>query len=322
VRRLEALPEVAKAGGVSDLPLRSVNGLRFVLEGEELEANLRPNAEFRVVTDGYFDVMSIPLIKGRGFTTFDDNESVQVAMVNQAWVDRHANGRDPIGMRFRLGNGNQGALWEVVGVVGNVKMQSLDLGVREAIYLHHLQAAGNNMTFVFQTTAEPGPVLEKARQIVAQVDPDQPAFGLATMDGVVAGSVAERRVLMWMVSLFGVLALVLAGLGVFGVLSFRVRQRNREIGIRLALGATPGSVVQLVLRDGFRLGAIGVGVGVAGAFFSTRVLESMLFGVERFDPVVMSGVAGLALLVAVAGGVLPARRAARVDPLETLKAEG
>jgi ABC-type antimicrobial peptide transport system permease subunit len=178
------------------------------------------------------------------------------------------------------------------------------------------------MTFVFRTTAEPGAVLEKARQIVAQVDPDQPAFGMTTMDGVVATSVAERRVLMWMVSLFGVLALVLAGMGVFGVLSFRVRQRSREIGIRLALGATPRSVIRLVLGDGMRLGVVGVGVGMVGAFFSTRVLESMLFGVERFDPLVLAGVSGLALLVAVAGGILPAQRAARVDPLETLKAEG
>jgi predicted permease len=322
IRKLEALPEVAEAGGVSNLPLRSVNGIRFVLEGEEVAANERPNAEFRVVSGRYFDVMSIPLLRGRQFTTFDEQGVPPVAVVNQAWVDRHAQGRDPIGMRFRLGNGNNGQLREIVGVVGNVTMQALDLGVREAIYLNHLQAAGNNMTFVFRTTAEPGLVLEKARQIVVQVDPDQPAFGMTTMDGVVATSVAERRVLMWMVSLFGVLALVLAGMGVFGVLSFRVRQRSREIGIRLALGATPRSVVRLVLGDGMRLGVIGVGVGMVGAFFSTRVLESMLFGVERFDPLVLAGVSGLALLVAVAGGILPARRAALVDPLETLKAEG
>jgi len=319
IRRLEALPEVSRAGGVSDLPLRSVNGLRFVLEGEEVAANERPNAEFRVVSNGYFDVMSIPLLRGRQFTTFDTPDVPQVAIVNQAWVDRHAQGGDPIGMRFRLGNGNNGQLREIVGVVGNVKMQSLDVGVREAMYLPHLQAAGNNMTFVFQTTAEPGIVLEKARQIVSLVDPDQPAFGMGTMDGVVATSIAERRVLMWMVSLFGVLALVLAGLGVFGVLSFRVRQRSREIGIRLALGATPRSVVRLVLGDGMRLAVIGVGVGMVGAFFSTRVLESMLFGVERFDPLVLAGVSGLALLMAAAGGILPAQRAARVDPLEALK---
>ena len=145
---------------------------------------------------------------------------------------------------------------------------------------------------------------------------------MTTMDDVVTASVAERRVLMWMVSLFGVLALVLAGIGVFGVISFRVRQRRREIGIRLALGATPRSVVNLVLGDGMRLGVIGVALGVTGALFSTRVLESMLFGVERFDPLVLAGVSAIGILVAVSGAILPARRAALVDPLETLKAEG
>lgn len=322
LRRLEEQPEVVRAGGVSDLPLRSVNGVRFVLEGEEVEANERPNAELRVISESYFDVMSIPLMGGRQFTSFDNPDGTNVAIVNQAWAERHAGGRDPLGMRFRLGNGNQGPMWEVVGVVANVTMQSLDVGVREAIYLPYLQAAGNNMTFVFETTADAGMMLERARQIVALVDPDQPAFAMTTMDGVVAASVAERRVLMWMVSLFGVLALVLAGLGVFGVISFRVRQRRREIGIRLALGATPRSVVRLVLGDGMRLGVIGVAVGVTGAFFSTRVLESMLFGVERFDPVVMTGVSVLGILVTVSGAMLPARRATLVDPLETLKAEG
>jgi predicted permease len=299
-----------------------VNGVRFVLEGDELEANQRPNAEYRVVSESYFDVMSIPLLAGRQFTSFDNTDGTNVAIVNQAWVERHAGGRNPVGLRFRLGNGNQGALREVVGVVSNVKMQSLDVGVREAIYLPYLQAAGNNMTFVFATIADPVVVLEKARQIVALVDPDQPAFSMTTMDDVVTASVAERRVLMWMVSLFGVLALVLAGIGVFGVISFRVRQRRREIGIRLALGATPRSVVNLILGDGMRLGVIGAVLGVTGAFFATRVLESMLFGVERFDPLVLAGVSAIGILVAVSGAILPARRAALVDPLETLKAEG
>ncbi len=322
IRRLEELPEVSQAGGISNLPLRSVNGIRFVMEGEELEPNARPNAEFRVISHNYFDVMSIPLLSGRQFTAFDDNDAVNVAMVNQAWVQRHAQGREPLGLRFRIGNGNQGPLWQVVGVVGNVKMQTLDAGPREAIYLPLLQAAGNNMTFVIKSAADAPAVLAKARNIVAQVDPDQPAFDMTTMDGVVAASVAERRILMWMVSLFGILALVLAGLGVFGVISFRVRQRRREIGIRLALGASPRSVVRLVLGDGMRLGVIGVVVGVAGAFFSTRILESMLFGVERLDPVVLVAVTALGLLVAISGAIVPARRATKVDPLETLKAEG
>ena len=178
------------------------------------------------------------------------------------------------------------------------------------------------MTFVFQSDGDPGSVLDRARLIVEQVDPDQPAFAMAPMEEVVAASVAERRILVWMVSLFGALGLGLAGLGVFGVVSFRVRQRSREIGIRMALGANPGSVARLVLRDGVKLGTIGAGVGLVGAVFSTRVLESMLYGVDRFDPFVIAWVAFTTLAVATAGAMLPARRAARVDPFTILRQEG
>ncbi len=320
IRRLEEMPQVTLAAGVSKLPLREVLGVNFGIEGDD-DVGARPSAEYRVISPKYFDVMTIPLIRGEIFDGLENPDTPLRVMVNQAWVGQFAVGRDPIGMRVQMGGGTGGAWREIVGVVGDVKQQSLDSSTRPTIYASYLQSPGHDMTFVFQSAAAAGPILESAREIVRTVDPDQPAFSMATMDDVVAESVAERSVLMWMVSLFGVQALVLAGLGVFGVVSFRVKQRNREIGIRIALGAKPGSVLSLVLRDGFKLVGIGVAVGMIGAVWSSTVLESMLFGVGRFDPVVLVGVAVVTLGVALIGALIPAQRATSVDPLETLKAE-
>ncbi len=321
LRLLEEEPTVTAAAGISHLPLRETNGVRFVVDGEEVEATARPNAEYRVTSETYFDVMSIPLVRGRAFTVGDNSDATNAVIVNQAWVNQHANGRDPLELRIRLGNGNAGPLWQIVGIVGDVRLQSLDVAARPTIYASYRQAAGHNMTFVFRSEGEAGALLDAARRIIGQVDRDQPAFGLASMDEVVAASVAERSVLVRMVTLFGGMALALAGLGIFGVVSFTVRQRMREIGIRLTLGARPGSVAGLVLKDGLKLGAIGVALGLVGASVTTGVLQSMLFGVERFDAVVLIAVVAGTLGVVAVGCLLPARWAARVDPLEVLGAE-
>ncbi len=321
IRLLEEEPTVTAAAGISHLPLRETNGLRFVIEGEEVETTARPNAEYRVTSEKYFDVMGIPLLRGRTFGLGDNSDAANAVIVNQAWVNQHANGRDPLQLRIRLGNGDDGPLWQIVGIVGDVRLQSLDVAARPTIYAPYRQAAGHNMTFVFRSAGEPGDLLSAARLIIQRVDRDQPAFGLASMDEVVSASVAERSVLVRMVALFGGMALALAGLGIFGVVSFTVRQRMREIGIRLTLGAQPGSVAGLVLTDGLKLGIIGVALGLAGASVATGAIQSMLFGVERFDAVVLVAVVAGTLAVVTLGCLLPARWASRVDPLEVLGAE-
>ena len=321
MRLLEEEPTVTAAAGISHLPLRETNGLRFVIEGEEVEATARPNAEYRVTSEKYFDVMGIPLIRGRTFTAGDNSDAGNALIVNQAWVDQHASGRDPLQLRIRLGNGNDGPIWQVVGVVGDVRLQSLDVAARPTIYAPYRQAAGHDMTFVFAGAGPSGDLLDAARSIVQRVDRDQPAFGLATMDNVVAASVAEREILVRMVTLFGSMALALAGLGIFGVVSFTVRQRMREIGIRLTLGARPSSVAALVLTDGVKLGLVGVALGLAGASIATGAIQSMLFGVERFNAPVLIAVATGTLGVVIVGCLLPARWASRVDPVEVLDAE-
>lgn len=321
MRLLEEEASVTAAAGISHLPLRETNGVRFVVEGEEVATTARPSAEYRITSERYFEVMGVPLVSGRVFTAMDDTDATNAVVVNRAWVAQHANGRDPLEMRIRLGNGDTGPLWQIVGVVGDVRLQSLDVVARPTIYAPYRQAAGHNMTFVFASSAEAAGILETARLIIGRVDRDQPAFGMASMDDVVASSVSERSILVKMVSLFGALALLLAGLGIFGVVSFTVRQRMREIGIRITLGARPGSVARLVLEDGLKLGVIGAGLGLLGAGLTTDVLEAMLFEVGRFEPGVLVGVVACTLLVVVAGCLIPARWAARVDPLEVLRTE-
>lgn len=321
IRLLEDEPSVTAAAGVSHLPLRESNGARFGIEGEALEGVARPTAEYRVASEKYFEVMGIPVVSGRSFTSLDHTDSELVVLVSRSWVGQYAEGRDPLQMRIQLGGGPQGAMRRIVGVVDDVRLRSLDVEGRPTIYSPYRQTAGNNMTFVIKSAGASAGLLDAARTIIERVDADQPAFGMAEMNDVVAASVSERSVLVWMVSVFGVLALLLAGLGIFGVVSFTVSQRMREIGIRLTLGARPSSVAGLVLRDGMVLGGVGLIVGLLGAAATTGVLRSMLFGVHRFEPAVLLGV-GVTTLVVVAGGCLiPARRAAGADPMRIIHAE-
>lgn len=321
IRLLEEEPAITMAAGISQLPLRELNGARFGIEGDALEGVARPTAEYRVASERYFEVMGIPLVSGRSFEPFDDANGENVVIVSRSWVTQHADGENPLEMRLQLGGGPQGAMRRVVGVVDDVRLGSLDVEGRPTIYAPYRQTAGNNMTFVVRSVAGSEGVLDAARRIIGEVDPEQPAFAMAGMPDVVAASVSERSVLVWMVSVFGLLALLLAGLGIFGVVSYSVRQRMREIGIRLTLGAEPGAVAALVLRDGMMLGGIGLIVGLIGAAATTGVLRSMLFGVHRFEPVVILGVVFTTLFVVACGCLLPARRAAGVDPLEIIHAE-
>ena len=319
--RMDALAEVTEAGLTSVLPLRGLRGAPFVTDAVTLDAeDAPPTAEYRIVSPNYFEVLGIPVLRGRAFTAADDTDHPLVVVVNQALADRYFGGEDPVGKRLRIGGPNARPR-EVVGVVGNVRHQAVDVMPREAMYATYRQRVGLGMTFVLKTRGEPIAVAGRATAALQQVDADLPVFAVATLDDVVAETVAQRSVLMTLLGLFALQALALAAIGVYGVIAHAVKLRSREIGIRMALGANRPMVLGMILREGGRLGLIGVTLGLFMAVFGTRLLASMLFDVGPLDPVVFLTGAVLSLMVAGVATLGPARRATRLDPVVTLKTE-
>jgi predicted permease len=258
-------------------------------------------------------------MRGRVFDFGDDREASPVAVVSEEVARRYLGEGDPVGRRIRLGD--RGPWWEIVGVVGNVRYQALDIGPQPTIYLTYRQQVGRGMTFVLRTAGSPESVVPRATAALQSVDPDLPVYAVATMDDVIGETLAQRRTLLVLLSLFAAQALFLAAIGVYGVIAYATRQRSREIGIRMALGATRRTVLGLVMGHGVRLGLLGAGVGFAVAAGVTRFLRSFLYEAEPFDPAVFTAMAALAVGIAALAALLPARRATRVDPAEVLRAE-
>ena len=261
--------------------------------------------------------MGIPLTGGRNFAHTDDSNAQPVVIVNEALADRYSPDQDPVGRRIRFGRGNN--FVEIAGVVGNVRHQALDASPRPTIYFSYRQRVGRSMTFVLKTVAAPETATPRATEALQTIDRDLPVFAIAPMDEVIGDTVAQRRVLMALLSLFAAQAVVLATIGVYGVIAYSTRQRNREFGIRIALGADRGAVLGMVLQQGVRLGLVGVGIGLAAAVGITRTLESFLYDMGRLDPVVFGIMAVLSLGIATLAALFPARRATRLHPMDMLR---
>jgi putative ABC transport system permease protein len=277
-----------------------------------------PIAEIRTVSAGYFDAMGIPIVRGRGFTVSDDAEGTPVVVVDEALAESFTVDGDAVARRIRLGSGP----WrDVVGVVANVRHQALDTGPRPTIYVAYRQGVGRSMTFVLKTSGSPEAMALPATEALQEVDPDLPVYAVASMEDVVADTVAQRRTLMLLLSLFAVQAIVLACIGVYGVIAYATRQRRREIGIRLALGAERGSVIGMIVRQGTSLGVVGVGVGLLGAVAATRALQGFLFEVGHLDSAVFTAMGLSWLVLAGLAALLPARSGAQVQPAEVLRKE-
>jgi predicted permease len=322
LRLLEELPGVERAGLVTRLSLRRLNGVTFTVEGgDALPGEMTLNAEFRQISPSYFETMGAAMIQGRSFTSADDVNTPRVVMVNQAWAERHSPDDSPVGKRVTLGSNPEAPLWEIVGVVGNIRQHGLDAGARETIYASHRQGIFIDATWVIKTTGDPEDITQAAIGAIRSLDPTLPIFAQTPMSAVVAATIAERRLVMNLLSLFALQAIVLAAIGIYGVISQAVTQRTREIGIRMAIGAERGSVLGLILKEGLWLGAWGVGVGALVSVLAAGLLESLLYTVESLDPLVFTAVAALALLVVSGATLLPAARATRVDPLVTMKAD-
>ena len=322
--RLEQVPGVRSSGAALFLPLRvsllsfrvGVNGFRIegrppVPQGQE------PTADYRMATPGYFDTMGIALKKGRLFDGHDDLSAKPVAVINEAMVRKHFASEDPIGRRLLMGNSPT----EIVGVVADAKLYGLDAPIEPAIYTPHMQRPGPSMGLVVRTVGDPGAMAAAVRREILKLDAEQPISNVRTMDQVLADSLMLRRVAMLMLAVFAALALTLATVGIYGLTAYSASRRTHEIGLRMALGASRGQILRLVVARGLLTSLIGAAIGLAAAFQLTRMLSGMLYGVTATDPVVFVGVPLILVAVSAAASYLPARRAMRIDPLIALRYE-
>jgi predicted permease len=281
------------------------------------------NADFVVASDGYFETLRIPLRNGRVFSDSDGPDARQVAVISEAVARQYWPNQDPIGQTIEFGNMDDDLrLLTIVGVVGEVRKHGLEKGPRPTVYVNYRQRPGSAGSFdiVMRTNSEPDAVFNAVRGALSQIDPTVPPR-LSTFDQTFSDSVNRRRFNLLLVGVFALTALLLAMAGVFGVLAYSVAQRTREIGVRIALGATPVNILKMVLAQGLATIAIGITVGLAGSLLLTRTIRSLLFEVSPTDPLTITGVALLLVLIATLASYIPARRATRVDPMVALRHE-
>jgi predicted permease len=324
--RLAHLPEVTAAGGVSALPLSQMMAWGpIMVEGRTpAPGEAFINADIRVVGGDYLRAMRIPLRAGRFFDAHDTRDAPPAILVDDALAKELWPGQDPLGKRVRSGgiDANARAPWlTVVGVVGAIKQDRLDAASRIALYRAHTQVPVRALNVTLRSRADPARLSAVLRREIRELDPDLPIYGLRTMADRVDGSLARRRFSMLLLCVFAGLALVLGAIGTYGVLAYQVSRGAREIGIRLALGATPRGVVGFVLRRGMGMALRGVGFGLLAALALSRLLGSLLFGVAATDPLTFTIVPGLLILAALLASYLPARRAASIDPAVSLRSE-
>jgi predicted permease len=325
LRKTSALPGVqyAAVGTGNGVPMIGPhNTFSFTVEDRpDLDSNL-PSAQVSGVSPDYFHVLGTPLVRGRSFSPSDDDQSPRVALIDEALARRFFPDQDPIGRHVKAGRRGSNAPWlTIVGVVGNIKSDGLDQPDQPHLYLPILQNPGYAMAVYLRTEVDPTSLTQSLRQQVQAVDPNLPIFGERTMEDVLSASLAQRRFAMQVVGLFGVLALLLASIGIYGVMAYSVSQRTREIGIRLALGASTGAILRPLLWQGMLVTLAGVTIGLVSAFALTRSLRSLLFGVAPNDLITYAGLAVLLSAVAMLACYLPARRATKVNPLEALRYE-
>jgi putative ABC transport system permease protein len=323
LERIRTLPGVQAADAVQDLPLRA-NATSFPIEIEgrpKPPATERPMAAHRTVSENYFRTIGIPLLNGRAFTSQDDRDAPPVIVVNRTLARRFWPTEDPLGKQIRFGEPGDPA-YTIVGVVGDIKHLGLDAEEGAVIYQPHAQKRFpwlRWMTFVVRTDADPSQMIAAVRSRLLEVDTEQPVYDISTLDDLLARTLAQPRFALLSLGLFGCLALLLAGIGIYGVMSFAVSQRTHEIGIRLALGAQSRDVLRMVIGEGMRLATVGVALGLIGALLLTRMMKSLLFGVGATDPTTFAFISLLILGVALLACYLPARRAMKADPMIALR---
>ena len=322
IEGLRALPEVTAVGGTSFLPLAGVGPATsfWRADAPQPPPAERPVVDARPVTAGYFDAMDIRLLAGRDVSESDTENRDPVAVINETFARQIYPGDNPLGRRFILNLGNEKP-HEIIGVVGDVKLASLEGEVRPTAYLSSRQYAFGMMTYVVRTSADPARLGPAAVRVVREIDPQLPVSAVRPLGDVFAESIARPRLTAVAMSVFAAAALLLAALGVYGIVAYSVSQRTREFGIRVALGAKPAQIISMVVGQNLRVVGLGLALGLACALPATRLLRGLLFQVGPNDPATFVAIGVTLMLVAVLASYLPARRGTRIDPAVTLKAE-
>jgi putative ABC transport system permease protein len=328
LERLAAIPGVKHAALITPLPLSgNGSGSVYYVEGTPVpEPGRQPNTEYFEASGSIFTTLQIPLLAGRTFGPQDTATSPKVAIVDTRFVEKYFKGQDPLGKRFTFSGGppKEDRDWiQIVGVVANIENYGLGQPRSEQTYVPHTQdrMMPTFATFVLRTEQDPEAIAPALRAAMREVAPDLPTFGLQTMDELFTASVATQRLSMMLLGTFAALALLLAAVGLYGVLTYAVTRRTGEIGLRMALGAHPGDVVTLVLRDALRLVIIGIVVGVPLSFAAARLLRNQLYDIEATDPASLAVALAVLAGSAIVAALIPALRASRVAPLVALRSE-
>ncbi|HEY6332629.1 MAG TPA: FtsX-like permease family protein, partial [Blastocatellia bacterium] len=325
-----ALPGVQSVGLTSNLPLRGIMFDPITIQGKpQSSASDMTFVEKEAITPGYFKTVGVELIRGRDFDDNDRADTENVCIINQTMARQLFNGEDPIGKEVKHGQPEDPFPWmKVVGIVGDVRHGGLDSQASPGMFMPYRQviplyvdALARKMSLSVRATAISGPLASSIRDAIWSLNGDMPIYDVKTMDNLISESAAEPRMRTTLLGAFAVLAIIMASVGLYGVMSQAVLRRQHELGIRLALGASSADVLRLVLAEGMALAAVGVVAGLLGAFALARLASSLLFGVSARDPMTYVMVSIFLLLVSLAASYLPARRATRVDPLSTLRSE-
>ena len=320
--RLDAIPGVVATGSTSFLPMAGLGAATsFEIVGQpKPERGQAPVTDVRVIDHNYFKAMGVPLIRGRAFDSRDDGAQIRRVIINQTLANRHFPGEDPIGRSIIVGWNDEGPD-EIVGIVGDVRQQDLETETRATIYWPPGRFTYPFATIAIRTAGDPRSIVPAAVAALHELDPNVAAADVKTMDEVIDASVAQRRLTMLLLAGFAGLALVLAAVGIYGVIGYSVSQRTQEIGIRMALGAQRGAVMRMVVGQAMTLAAIGLAAGALGAWLLTRLMQKLLFGVTPSDPLTFVAVSASLALVAAVAASIPGLRATRVDPVVALRAE-
>ena len=322
--RLEAVPGVLAVGGTTRLPLGSTSvTTQIEVDGQPAEAHARPEAEMRRAMHDYFPAMGIPLIEGRLFSREDGADALRVALINRALADRLFGRGAAIGRRVRMGGTgpNAGPWLTIVGVVGNIRHLGLEIAPAPEIYITYRQGPPVAPFLALRVSGDPAALAPAVRAAMLEVDRNAAVFDIKTMMQVRSASVGQRRFVLMLAAAFGALALLLAGLGVYGVMALVVAERTQEVGVRLALGARPAEIFGLVLGQSWRLAALGIAIGSGLAALLAPALATQLYGIPPRDPATFVVVGAVLLAVAALGALLPARGAMRVDPIAALRGD-
>ncbi len=321
VANLQALPGVTAVGLTHVLPMQGNRVHGFTIDGRPAPApSDLPITNYYAVTADYFKAMGIRILRGRAFTDRDNEKAPRVAIISETLAQQQFPHEDPLGKRINITNGPD-AWREIVGVVADVKHYGVDKETPAESYEPFAQVPFSNITAVIRTTGDARALHNSIRSQVFAVDKDQPVASIKPLESIVADSMSRQHFAMLLLTVFSLVALIIASVGIYGVMAYSVSQRTNEIGIRMALGASQGSVLKLILRQGLGVIGVGLGVGLLGAFFAAQLVESLLYSTSARDPLTLVGIALLLGVVTLLACLIPARRATRVDPLVALRSE-